>query len=320
MKRVLITGASGFVGGRIARDLMAEGYQVYSFLIDGEAPDGSIRIDGDITDPEKCRFPPVDAVIHCAGILESSHPSKELLIKVNVDGTKNVFNEAIRSGAKNFIFMSTIMALGPQGTRYKPMTEDMDPKPTEDYGRSKLECERFFSERSKKENISIIALRPPVLYGSGMNNNSSAMRTFKAIINGSMPLVGNGSTVLNMLYVGNLSHAVSRSLKAKPGFTIYHVNEGPYTQREVIETVSRVFGIKKGYKRYPKLLLWIITMFTELASPLFKGPPPISWTKYRALTTDSWSTDFSKIRNEIGYQPNISLEKGIKETGDFYGW
>jgi nucleoside-diphosphate-sugar epimerase len=241
-------------------------------------------------------------------------------MKVNVDGTINVFNEAVRSGAANFIFMSTIMALGPQGKENSPMTEDMKPNPTEDYGRSKLECERFLEKESKDKDISIVALRPPVLYGGGMNVNSSAMRTFEAIRKGNMPLVGNGKTILNMLYVGNLSHAVVMSLNAGPGFSIYHVNEGPYTQKKVIDTVSRVLGIKKGYKKYPKPLLWLLTLVSEITSPLFKGPPPISWTKYRALTTDSWATDFSKIKSELGYKPIVSFEEGIRETGHYYGW
>ncbi len=317
---VVVTGGAGFLGRRIYHWLESNGHKPHPMAMKNEDTTGLTNVfKGDITDKGSFDLPKCDAVIHCAGILESSHPTDELMMKVNLEGTKIVFNKAIVSGAKTFIFISTISALGPHGSKEKPMDEGFDPKPADIYGRSKLEAEIFLENSFKDKSIKVIIIRPSVLYGPGMNLNSSGMKTFTAINKRIMPLVGDGSTTLNMLYVDNLVEAIGICLLSDVDLRTYHVAERPYSQMEVISAIENRIG-RKGHKRYPLPLLFIMTFFSELLSPLMRGPPPLSWTKYHGLTKDHWTMSSHRIRDELDYREPVSLEEGINRTCTHYDW
>ncbi len=321
MKRnVLITGSTGFVGKRISRDLINEGYKVYSLVYDGEPAEGTIPVNGDITRPETLDIPDIDALVHCAGILESSHAPDDLMNRVNTEGTKNIVKECLKAGIKDMVFMSTISAVGPQGTRKKPIEEKFHLQPSDGYGRSKMKAELFLKEFQRENNINIAVIRPPVLYGEGMNPDSSAMKTFINIKSGSFPLIDGGIHTFNFLYVGNLSHSIRLLLKRNRGFEIYNVNEGPYIAKDVISTISTEIGVKKGYKAYPISLFYIYHKISSLSSLITGKPPRLSFTKYQALTTDVWNMNHKKITENIGYTPIISLSEGVKRTIVFYEW
>ncbi len=318
--KVVVTGGAGFLGRRICLSLEKKGHIAIPMAMEGEDATGLKGvIRGDITDASSFEFPQCDAVIHCAGILESSHPTDELLFKVNYQGTKNVHEKALKGGSERFIFISTISAVGPWGRKDVPMTESMKPSPADPYGRSKLEAERYLENFAGSKKMVVTILRPSVLYGPGMNLNSSGMKTFTSIRKGIMPLVGKGDHIFNMLYVDNLVKAIVLSLEKNENFAIFHVSEGPYTQREVIKTIEVAMG-KMGHRRYPKPLLYLMTLIAELVKPLLKGPPPLSWMKYRALTTDIWNMSSDKIRKDLDFNEDTSLEDGVAITCEHYGW
>ena len=318
--RIIVTGGSGFLGRAVIERLKRDGMKPMAMTLPGEDVKGlNTVIRGDVTDPDSLDLPEHDAVIHCAGILESSHPSEEMMMKVNHTGTRNMFDAALKKGCRKFIFISSISALGPHGSRERPLTEKMDPDPCDSYGRSKLEAERYLKRASEDAGTTVVVLRPSVLYGPGMNLNSSGMKIFTSIRKGIMPLVGSGDTVLNMLYVDNLVEAIMLSLGVNEGYHIYHVSEAPYSQSLIIETIERRMK-RIGHRRYPKSLLWILTLLSEVVSPLLKGPPPLSWTKYRALTGSIWAMSSDRIREELGFSEIVSLEEGVDRTCSFYGW
>jgi UDP-glucose 4-epimerase len=198
------------------------------------------------------------------------------------------------------------------------MTEDTPARPDDAYGRSKLKAERFLEKRAAVDGIDITILRPTVLYGEGMNLHSSGMKTFTSIDKGIMPLVGKGDTIFNLLYVENFIHAIMLAIDKGRGFRIYNVSEGPYTLVEVISMIESKLG-KKGHRRIPKSVLYLIARFFWLMSPLMKGPPPVSMIKYRGLTTSNWHLDSSRIERELGFKPPFSLEQGVDRTIRFYG-
>ncbi len=195
----------------------------------------------------------------------------------------------------------------------------MAPSPVDIYGRSKLKAEEFLKNGSKENDVKVTILRPTVLYGPGMNLNSSGMKTFTAIQKGIMPLVGDGTNILNMLYVDNLVEAVILSIGSSDNIRTFNISEGPYDQKTVIDAIEKRMN-KKGHRRYPKPVLWLMTLFSEFFSPFFKGPPPISWTKYHGLTTSNWNLSSELIRKDLRYRENVSLEEGVSMTCDHYNW
>ncbi|MDG6224392.1 MAG: NAD(P)-dependent oxidoreductase [Candidatus Thermoplasmatota archaeon] len=320
-KRYLVTGGSGFVGGRVINALLSKGYDIISFDNRPSNIKGIEEVIGDITDPSTIRLDGhIDGVIHCAGILESSHPTSDLLMKVNFEGTMNIYANTLDQGSKKFVFMSSIMALGPYGSERFPMKEDHDPCPDEPYGRSKLLSERFLLKRAQDDDTVASIIRPPVIFGEGMSRNSSAMRTFLSIKKGFMPMIDRGRHIFNMLYVGNLSHALILALEKNEISNIFHVNEGPYTLRFAVDSISRRIGVKKGYVSIPKSAFYLLCRTSEIFGTLINGPPPLSMNKYRALTSDIWHMDHSRICDKLGYSPLFSFEEGIDRTCRWLDW
>lgn len=315
---VVVTGGSGFLGQRISARLREHGYRVYQMAMPGEDFTGMDVFEGDISSKDGFQFPKCDIVVHCAGILESSHPSDELMFKVNLDGTINVYEQGRRSEMKKFIMISTISAIGPMGKKNSPITERTEQSPVDAYGRSKKEAEEYLVSESEKDDIDLIILRPTVLYGEGMNLNSSGMKTFTSIKKGIMPMVGKGNTVFNLLYIDNFVESILLSCINGNGIRSYNVSEGPYKLSYVIERIESELG-KKGHMKIPKAFLWLLTGLSEITSHIKKGPPILSWTKYHALTSDIWHTSSDLIRDELGWDPEVSLEDGISRTVDHYG-
>ena len=303
------------MGGRVIDDLIERGYEVLSLDNRSSGRSDIEEIIADITDPSSIYFKgDLDGVVHCAGILESSHPTKDVLMNINYEGTKNIYLKALEHGAKRFVFMSSIMALGPHGRATSPMTEDLKPHPNEPYGRSKLLSESFLLDRAEKDDVIVSVIRPPVIYGEGMSTNSSAMRTFHSVKKGIIPMIDGGMHVFNLLYVGNLSHALVLALERNEKPRVFHVNEGPYTLKQAVESISRRIGIEKGYVGIPKPVFYIACRALDSIGHLMNGPPPLSMNKYRALTSDVWNMDHSRICKELGYRPVFTLEEGIDRT------
>lgn len=317
-RKVVVTGGSGFLGRKISDRLRSEGFHVYQMAMPEEKVKGDNFFMGNIANPNSFDFPETDIVIHCAGILESSHPTDELMFKVNYEGTKNVYKKGKLSGMKKFIMISTVSSIGPKGKRGIPMTEDTEPEPDDPYGKSKRSAEKFLLENSKRDNITTIILRPTVLYGEGMNIRSSGMKTFTSLKKGIMPLVGGGNTIYNLLYVDNFVDAIITACIKGNGVKIYNVSEGPYTLSQVIETIENDLG-KKGHIRMPRTILYLLTKVFQLLTPFIKGPPPVSMAKYRGLTTNIWHLSAERIERELGWKPVIDLKTGVKRTIEYYG-
>jgi nucleoside-diphosphate-sugar epimerase len=154
-----------------------------------------------------------------------------------------------------------------------------------------------------------------------MSEHSSAMRTFESVRRGIMPMPHRGRHTFNMLYIGNLASAITTASLSGEGVSgTFHVNEGPYTLREVIAAISSEMGSGKGYVRIPGPALLLTAMASEAIAPLLKGPPPFSMTKYRALTSDIWNIGSSRIRDVFQFSAPFSLEEGVRRTCIHYGW
>jgi len=241
------------------------------------------------------------------------------MFKVNHKGTENVYKEGLRKGMRKIVFISTVAAIGPQGTLEKGMVEKMEPSPKDAYGLSKLKAEQFLVQNGGNDGTDVIILRPTVLYGEGMNIHSSGLKTFTAIEKGIMPIVNDGKNIYNLLHVDNFVDAIRLSVLKGQGIQTYHVGEGPYTHKQVVTTIESAMG-RKGHRKIPRCLLYLLARTFEILSPLLKGPPLISMTKYRGLTSSIWHLDHSAIFKDLGYEPIISLEEGVKRTIASYGF
>jgi nucleoside-diphosphate-sugar epimerase len=172
---VALTGATGFIGRHLLRELPKRGYRIRVILRRPSAvpPEASSAVVGDLARPQNmsAALAGVDAVIHSAGIAHamSGVPEDDYRV-LNTEATIGLARAAERAGAKRFVFLSSIRAqTGPVADEV--LTEEREPKPTDAYGQSKLAAERGLAQLA----LDWVALRPVLVYGPGVKGNMAAL-------------------------------------------------------------------------------------------------------------------------------------------------
>ena len=211
---VALTGATGFIGRHLLRELPQRGHRLQVLLRrPTELPEGaSGAIIGDLSAPQNmaAALRGVDAVVHSAGIAHgmSGRPEDDYRV-LNTEATVALARAAERAGVKRFVFLSSIRAqCGP--TADEVQTEALPPRPTDGYGRSKLAAEQGLAELG----LDWVALRPVLVYGPGVKGNMAALLRLAAL---PLPLpLGGFAARRSLLSVDNLAAAVHAVLAA-PG-------------------------------------------------------------------------------------------------------
>jgi dihydroflavonol-4-reductase len=210
--KVLVTGATGFIGGAIVEDLIKEGHEVFALVrktssIDHLASLGVKFVFGDITDKDSLyaitgKF---DAVFHCAAYVDSKNWKKLKL--VNIKGTENICKLAVRLGVERLIYLSSVAVVS--GHFQVPLTEDLSYSATNIYGESKIEAERIVWGYRRKGLASAI-LRPPMVYGE---NEPHLLKLILFLIKHRLFFIpGGGGNKLHLGYVRNVSQAAVMAL------------------------------------------------------------------------------------------------------------
>jgi nucleoside-diphosphate-sugar epimerase len=250
-----LTGATGFIGQYLLRELPKRGYRVRVLLRrPSEVPAGATSaVIGDIAQPYNmaAALRDVDAVIHSAGLAHamSGHPEDDYRA-INTEATIKLAQAAERAGVKRFVFLSSIRAQsGPVAEGV--LTEDRVSTPTDAYGRSKLEAEQGLGSLG----IDWAALRPVLVYGPGVKGNMAALL---GLAQSPWPLpLGGLKAKRSLLSLDNLTAAVDAVLKA-PGplrrpFIV--ADPEPVTVPEIVAALREGLGRKAGLIPVPSVLL-----------------------------------------------------------------
>jgi len=210
--KLLVTGATGFIGGSIVEDLVKEGHEVFALVrktssIDHLARLGVKFIFGDITDKDSLyaitgKF---DAIFHCAAYVDSKNFKKLKL--VNIKGTENICKLAVRLGVERLIYLSSVAVVS--GHFQVLLTEDLSYSATNLYGESKIEAERIVWGYRRKGLASAI-LRPPMVYGE---DEPHLLKIILFLIkNRLFPILDGGRNKLHLGYVKNIAQAAVMAL------------------------------------------------------------------------------------------------------------
>jgi nucleoside-diphosphate-sugar epimerase len=212
MRRVLITGASGFVASALIPELQSRGWQVRGAT---RRPDGRLRIEtipvGDIGRRTNwsAALDGVDAVVHLAAHVHrrGEGPDDDARhFTVNAEGTARLAETAAASGVRRIVFVSSIKAVADDGL----VTDDTPPLPRTAYGRSKLEGEQTLERIADQTGIETVILRPPLVYGPGVGANFLQLLR---ICHRGLPLpLGAIRNQRSLIYVGNLADAIATCL------------------------------------------------------------------------------------------------------------
>ena len=231
---VFITGANGFFGQYLTRELVARGYDVT--ILTRDIPrserlfDGlNIKmIQGCLNQPETLNIPQNAHIFHVAGITGSVRVSQKEYYRVNVTGTENLLNAALKSQAQSFNFVSSVSAVGAQGRAGAPITENTQPNPKTYYGKSKLAAEKLLF--ASDGNMPITIIRPPLIYGEGQSDRSGSAMIFKLCQQKIIPKIGARDSILSMVHAQNLAAGFIDLAFKNTGKQIFNLADPvPYT-------------------------------------------------------------------------------------------
>lgn len=313
--KVLVTGASGFIGSHLVEGLTKKNYKVECLVRKNSNLQHLKNLDvrliqGDITDKDSLNFSDIDTVFHLAS--ETGNVTKDRYYLVNYQGTKNLLNKCIESNVRKFIYFSSADIYG--RVKKFPITEETKENPWTFYAKSKLLAEKIVLEFCKEKNLHGVIIRPPGVYGPKDHKNSATSLIFKQIKKGYFPLIGDGNNLKEFCYVKNLCEGAILCAEKETKSKIYLISdERPYSFKEIILTIAKVLNINLKIIRLPWFAGYFGGLIFEIILKIMNLPPKFSRETIYKLVNNFYF-DISKIKDELGYRPKYSLEEGIKET------
>lgn len=321
MKKVFVTGATGFTGSYLCRALAEKKYDVTALVRDGKEINeleklGVRKITGDLADPDSLRgkLKGFDTVFHIAALYRVEGVSKDLFTKVNAEGTKALIEEAVNSGVKRFVHCSTV---GVQGEiKDPPAKEDAPYSPGDHYQESKLEGEKIALEYFKEGKIKGVVVRPVGIYGPG---DTRFLKLFKHIYRGNFKMIGKGKALYHLTFVEDLvAGIILAGEKQKINGEIYTLGGNEFLPLdELVALIGKVLDKKVSGLKIPLAPVYIASWMCEIVCRPLRIEPPLFRRRLDFFTKDR-AFDISKAKKDLGYSPKISLEEGLKRTAEWY--
>jgi nucleoside-diphosphate-sugar epimerase len=323
--RVFITGAAGFLGAAMARALAKDGAEVHGLIrcdsdrsaLNGVAVHWHV---GDVTEPKTLAgaFNGMSWIIHSAGLLGKAGLSEELYRKVNVEGTRNVMQEALATAPWPRVL--DVSSSGISGTTSRePVAEDAGIAPTNPYERSKAAAEQIACEFAAR-GLPVVIARPGFIYGPG---DRHVLKLFQAVLRGQFFYVGGGRCLSHPTFIDDAVNGMLLCLRRGRTGEPYHITgPRPVTFRELGETIAGALGVRQPWITVPEWTAMLGATGLETLGRIVGQTPPLSRTGVSFFSRDrvfSWQ----KAHQELGYTPRRDLAPGVTITVAWYrqhGW
>ena len=318
MKKVLVTGATGFLGKYVVKELVEHGYQVRAFgrnsKVGRSLENSSVSFfQGDLTKAddvlEACKG--MDLVVH-AGALSTVWGPWEDFYQANVLGTKYVLEACRQTGIQRLVYISSpSIYAAPKDQLAIKESDAPEENNLNNYIRSKLASEKLFKDYP---DVPSIILRPRGLFGIG--DTSILPRVINLSQKIGIPLIGDGRQLMDMTCVENVALAIRLALETpQANDAIYNITNGePRAFRDLLEESLTGLGYPIKYRKIPASLLSGIASCLEFLYKTLnlKGEPALTRYTYYLLRY-SQTLDISKAERELGYRPKISISEGIEQ-------
>lgn len=306
--KILVTGATGFVGKPLTRTLASAGWQVVSATRRASYCKNEITIGNiDGTTQWQKALIGCNTVVHLAAHLQTREESAPNISRqfetVNTEGTLNLARQAAQAGVSRFVFLSTIKVNGESSTVIKPFRAEDTPLPSDNYALSKLKAEIELLRLAKANNMEVVIIRPPLVYGPGVKGN------FESMINGvlsGIPLpfeaIQNKRSLIaleNLIDFISLCSNKEKSPNAANEVFLISDNEDVSTP-ELLRKIARAYGVKARLFAVP--IGWM-----QLGAKLL-GKSAIIDRLLGSLVVDS-----SKARDVLDWQPVVTIDEQLRK-------
>lgn len=318
--KVLVTGASGFTGGHLARSLASRGHAVRVLARRREAARvlagaGYQVVEGDLRDRARVdeAVAGTDQVYHVAAAYRVAGKPDSYYREINVGGTRNILESATRHGVARVLHCSTVGVHGDVGAA---MADESSPfNPGDIYQVTKLEGERLAAE-AFAGGLGGVIFRPGAIYGPG---DTRFLKLFRAIRNRRFAMIGSGRVRYHLVYVDDLVDGILRcgSEEKALGQTFILAGDRPVTLNEFVGMVGDAVGARPLPWRVPLMPVRLLAWLCEaVCTPIGIEPPLYPrrvdfFRKERAFRID-------KAKRELGYMPVVDATEGIRRTAEWY--
>lgn len=303
-RTIVITGATGFIGGVLAQRLASTGWRTQA-LVRPESyhkrpKDIAVEwFTGDLGDMGSLQrlVSKADAVVHCAGAVRGA--VQRDFDQTNVDGLAPIVQAAAEQNPPPyFLLLSSLAAREPQLSYYAA---------------SKLAGEKTLASYSG--DMPWCILRPPAIYGPG---DSEMRPVFQWMLRGIAPLIGSAENRVSLLYVEDLVEAIVCLISSgKHLKRIYELHDGRlngYSWLDIIDIVERLRGKSIFRANVPVSFVKMVASINFMAAKVFGGSPMLTPGKVRELTHADWVADNILLSSEIGWVPRVLLKEGLRQT------
>lgn len=321
--RVLVTGASGFLGSALVQKLCQSGCQVRAVVREPNQslsfPSGSETIVADICRSLQTEEMASDcgAIVHLAAKVHAIDDSgaEQDYEAVNVEGTRHILDAAVRSRVNRIVFASSVKVFGEETDGC--IDESQVPDPQTPYGRSKWQAEQLVSEYVERHGLTAVSLRLPMVYGPTKKGN--LYRMIEAIDHGRFPVLPRLSAVRSLLHVENFVQSVLRCLRVScfNRATYIVTDSQPYCMTDLYDWLRAGLGKPHPQWRVP---LWILkggARCGDMLQTISSRPAPLTTEHLTKLIGCAWYSS-AAITRELDYRPMCSFETAVPELIAFY--
>ena len=333
--KILVTGASGFIGSFIVEEALRRGMETWAamrgssskqFLQDERIHFVELNLDDLKQLEEQLRGKDFDYVVHAAGATKCLN--RKDFYRINTTGTKNLVRALINVGTplKKFVYISSLSIFGAirENQPYEEIRETDTPSPNTDYGNSKLEAERWLKNSLETLTVDFpyVILRPTGVYGP---RERDYFLMAKSIKQHSDFAVGFRRQDITFVYVQDVVQAVFLACEKGKKGRAYFLSDGEVYQSSTFSNLIRRELGNPWWIRItaPIWLLRIITFCGDRIAHLTGHITALNNDKYHILKQRNWRCDIEPARNELGYKPEYTLERGVPLTIKWYkdnGW
>ncbi|WP_194091601.1 NAD-dependent epimerase/dehydratase family protein [Vibrio hibernica] len=305
-----MTGGSGFIGTRLL-DLLtnSSGLQIVNYDKNTSDKYTDLTIVGDVRDidalTKACED--VDVICHLAAEHADNVTPLSLYHDVNVIGALNVVEAAKVNNVKNIVFTSSVAIYGlNRGTP----DEKLEPRPFNEYGRTKLEAEKIFNAwHADNSTSTLITIRPAVVFGE--NNRGNVYNLINQIVSGRFLMIGDGKNCKSMGYVGNVAEFIKVQLEKEPGYYVYnYADKDDLSSSEIASIVREEMNIPANNMKVPYSIGLIGGYAFDVLSKITGKKFPVSSVRIQKFCADT--TIDSTAAMSSGFTPPYSLEEGLK--------